>query len=256
MTARYVGRRTGNTISGIVYWRQNSQTWSGTFSAQLIQADQPAAGPRGTPANPLTPDEAQRLFNDMANQSDLAFRYVIDGCHARSHLMIRRLASRGIQGRKIWAFPQETNEFLSVRTALAPGGNVTWRFHVAASVRVRYSNGDYDMVIDPSIFNRLATATDWGRAQTATRGRMPIMTVVGLGIRPRFPNGQAATGSFDPYTVDPIDVDGAARAMMADYKLREPRASLQLRTSDGLDLASMMPRNSVFSSGFAKLLAI
>lgn len=50
------------------------------------------ATPTGRTSVP--PSEADAIFRDMADESDIPFRFPADGCYARSHLMVMRMAER------------------------------------------------------------------------------------------------------------------------------------------------------------------
>jgi hypothetical protein len=221
LTARYVGQLRGGVMSGTVTWMCRGRTTTGTWQARL----QLAAGPpltHGAAANPLSPREVDELFARMAAQPDIAFRYVLDGCYARAHLMIKRMQALGVAADKVWAFPPSPGEALQVFTALPPGGRVEWQYHVAPVVTVRYPGRTADMVIDPSLFNLPVSVADWGAAQRTTAGHNPYLTRVAPNQPPPLPGGRRAVGSYLP-SGDPPNPDLAARDVMARYKAREPR---------------------------------
>ncbi len=221
LTARYTGKRHANAMSGSVAWTMNGRTWSGTWEANH-EAAPAASGPHGSPGNPLSAAEASALFAQMAGQQDIAFRYVIDGCYARTHLMMRRMQARGIQARKVWSFARAPQELIHIKTPLVRGGHVDWDYHVAPVVAVRYSNGVFNMVIDPSLFKAPVTVDDWKHVQRSTAGHDPYVTIAGFAERPVQPNGSRAAGTYWP-GVDPPNLDQAAKAKMAEYKALEPR---------------------------------
>jgi hypothetical protein len=178
--------------------------------------------PRGSPANPLTRREADAAFARMAEQSDLAFRYLPDGCYARAHLMTRRLRKLGVAADKVWAFPPSAGEQLQVSSALAPGGRLKWQYHVAPVVSVRTGAGVVDMVIDPALFDRPVTVIDWGSALATSAGRVPWLTRAPPDAPPKLPSGKRAAGSYMP-SGDPPNPDKAALDTLARYKALEPR---------------------------------
>jgi len=112
---------------------------------------------------------------------------------------------------------------LSVRTTRAPGGIQTWRYHVAPVVTVRYSNVDFNIVCDPSLFNRMVTEQDWDRVQTTTRGRFLFLTCTAFGI---LPDGRRTIGSYAPLDVDPPDLEAAAgRCPIINVDFQRARAA-------------------------------
>jgi hypothetical protein len=179
-----------------------------------------ALAPPGSAANRLTPSQAVQLHGLMAMQSDIAFRYVPDGCYARAHLMLRKMQARGVQAGKVWAFPTYQGEALQ-----APGG-LTWAYHVAPVVRVRYANGDFDMVLDPSLFNGPVTVVDWARPLTTAQGHFLFPCRTALGGRPVLPNGKLAAGSYTPGGELP-----SPRRPSHDGSVQDPGASCTIRGS-------------------------
>ncbi|MCX7113399.1 MAG: protein-glutamine glutaminase family protein [Proteobacteria bacterium] len=46
-------------------------------------------------------EAATILFNNMALQNDIAFKYPAEGCYARAHLMVQRLQDLGASPSKV-----------------------------------------------------------------------------------------------------------------------------------------------------------
>ncbi len=166
-------------------------------------------------AGPLTPEQAQKLFDEMAAQPDIAFKFPVDGCYSRAHLMAQRMQAQGVTPGKAWTFASGPGDPLWVNTPNHPDGRVEWGYHVAPTVPVRGADGrTQDMVMDPSMFNRPVTVDEWRDAQhdhptvVQTRlGEPPIPSRGGSGYWP----------GADP----PEGVDENARETMEDYKRRE-----------------------------------
>jgi hypothetical protein len=217
LTARYSGRRAGGVITGTVDWTWRGSTWRGTWRADLV----PDPLPRGTPDDPMTPQQVSDVFARMAAQTDIAFRYPVDGCYARTHLMVRRMQAQGLSPRKVWAF--RNGDLLQVRTPFAPAGFVDWDYHVAPLLRVRYGKGDWDMVIDPSLFDGPATAEQWAGAMKKAARSNPFVTVTNPGEAPVRPDGKRAPGSGYWPGADPTDPDAFSRDVMARFKPLEKR---------------------------------
>lgn len=151
----------------------------------------------------VTPQKCVEVFNWMARQGDIAFRFPTDGCYARAHLMVRRMQHNGFHPAKVWSF--ENGDPLYVRTPNHPRGYVTWKYHVAPVLRVRFQDGKQRWyVIDPSMFKKPVTIVAWRDAQKKPGSRYtPYVTLTWPGTAPKDKNGRKLPGSgywpgFDP----------------------------------------------------------
>jgi hypothetical protein len=151
----------------------------------------------------VTPQKCADVFNWMARQTDIAFRYPTDGCYARAHLMILRMRKYGFHPAKVWSF--QNGDPLYARTPNHPRGYVTWKYHVAPILRVRFHDGKQSWyVIDPSLFSKPVTIVAWRNAQKKPGSRYdPYITLTWPGAAPTDKNGRKLPGSgywpgFDP----------------------------------------------------------
>lgn len=174
----------------------------------------------GSAGHVLTVREARDLHTLMAEQPDIAFGDLRDGCSARAQLMIRKMQTLGIQAGKVWAFPRSKGENLQLATPLVPGGHVQWCYHVAPVVRVRSGHHDIDMVIDPALFHHPVTVAQWAQIQKTTAGHVPFISRTAFGERPMLPKGTRAQGNYTPKG-DPPNPDADARHTMAVYQQRQ-----------------------------------
>jgi hypothetical protein len=105
----------------------------------------------------------------------IPFQYVVDGCYARAHQMRRLIAKKwGYCVEKVFSFANQNNDRLSVRADKWGGCCVSWWYHVAPLLRVRF---DFSlpghapipltvlMVIDPGMFDRPVFLSTWLAAQ-------------------------------------------------------------------------------------------
>lgn len=177
--------------------------------------------------------EAQSIFDVMASQPDIAFRYVADGCYARAHLMIKAMNAMGVQAVRVWAFATPGTS-LHVKTKLMPGGYVEWVYHVAPAIYVNIGGVKVLMVIDPSLFSKPVTVEEWiNRQKISMTGPGPIVQITVAGQGPVMPAhlasmwrhpewaGRILGTGYQPGP-DPFDLDRAARDKMAEYKAKEP----------------------------------
>jgi Glutaminase len=174
----------------------------------------------------VTLSQARQVFAWMAGQRDIAFRYPVDGCYARAHLMIARMQSKGYKPYKVWSFAN--GDPLHVRTPNVRSGFVEWKYHVAPVLRVRGANGKQTWaVIDPSMFKGPVTITAWRNAQRKPGSRyQPYITVTALGVAPKGPSGHRLPGHG--YWPGPDPKEGLTRhavTKMAEYKRKEPRST-------------------------------
>ena len=115
----------------------------------------------------LSEQDAEIHFDDLARQKHIPFIYPFDCCTARAHEMCRLLRTRGITPRKIWNYGRGWTRkpkvgTLRVVTPNAPGGVVTWTYHVAPVVSVeKLSGAIVKMVFDPSIFSAPVSPAVW-----------------------------------------------------------------------------------------------
>jgi uncharacterized Zn-binding protein involved in type VI secretion len=191
----------------------------GSLDPAMLAAMAEAFGNGG----PLTPEQAQALFNIMASQPDIAFAYPIDGCYARAHIMSERMKQMGVNPTgKVWSFAPDPASPLHAKTANDPNGYVEWGYHVAPTVSVKDANGNVsDKVIDPSLFNRPVSPQEWADAQRPTNGSNPI-------LRQTIPGQSPLTGEMNGNDYwpapSPPDVDAAAAETMREYKIEQRRS--------------------------------
>ncbi len=167
----------------------------------------------------LSLGQARYVFQTMAGQRDIAYRFVTDGCFARAHLMSLRMQRMGIQPVKVWSFPHQGRR-IRVSTALARRGFVEWTYHVAPAVFVRVNGRTELRVIDPSLFRQPVTVAEWAAKQKNTG----VVRRTRLGEAPVLPTGRRAPGSGYWPGGDPRE-GGTAHALntMRRYKTLEPR---------------------------------
>lgn len=172
----------------------------------------------------VSSEKVQQVFNWLANQRDIAYRFPGDGCYARAHLMIRRLKARGFRPYKVWSFANG-GELLHVRTSNHPRGYVEWKYHVAPVLRVRLASGkQLWYVLDPSLFNRPVPIQTWKLMMKRRNASYePYSVVTHLGQAPKDPRGTQLPGSGYWPGKDPRDIDQHAMQVMQLYKPYEGR---------------------------------
>lgn len=125
----------------------------------------------------MTLARAMEIFDWLADMEDIAFGYSYGGCHARSHIMCQRLATRGVIPRKIWAF--ESLERLTVPFTSSLSGEIfpmSWYYHTAPVLSVTMPDKTtQDMVMDPSLFDGPATIEEWTGIMGATPEKVQLL---------------------------------------------------------------------------------
>jgi hypothetical protein len=172
----------------------------------------------------VTMKQAKAIFTWMKTQRDIAFRYPADGCYARAHLMVRRLQEAGYKPYKAWSF--QNGESLYARTKNHPQGYVTWKYHVAPILRVRFTDGNQAWyVIDPSLFKAPVTVTKWRDGQKRPKAKYtPYLTLTRIGQAPLDVNRKRLPGSGYWPGHDPREgMDKHASRTMKRYKPWEGR---------------------------------
>jgi hypothetical protein len=171
----------------------------------------------------ITYKKCVEVFNWLARQKDIAFHFPVDGCYARAHLMCQRMrkTSPPFRPRKIWSF--SNGDILYARTRHNPRGYVTWGYHVAPVMRVRLDDDAQKQrwyVIDPSMFDRPATVTQWEQAQMRTKDSpRPYLAISRIGEAPIGIDRKKKPGSgYWPGADPPAGPDAHAVAMMKKYK--------------------------------------
>ena len=96
------------------------------------------------------------IFDILANQKQIPFKYPETGCYARAHEMARIMDSKGITSAKIFM-----DGDLRLSTDNSPKGFVEWSYHVAPVVKANINGKEVVYVIDPSIFDRPVPVDDW-----------------------------------------------------------------------------------------------
>lgn len=120
-------------------------------------------GTPGSPGNPLTLAQAEAVFKEMAGTPYIPFNWPRDGCYARAHEMRKLMTAKGIESRKVFNYAPAGTRLEVKGTTI---GDVTWGYHVAPIIAVKGSDGvTRDMVIDPSLGNKLVTVDEWKAKQ-------------------------------------------------------------------------------------------
>lgn len=127
----------------------------------------------------LDPVEAQEQFNDLRDNHDIPFHYIIDCCKARSHKMCLVLRERQIFVRKVWNYGHgmlvsaNADDWERTLIFATPRGEILWFFHTAPVIRVLTSGGQIvQRVIDPAIFDRPESIDNWVARQSDRTSRL------------------------------------------------------------------------------------
>jgi hypothetical protein len=180
-----------------------------------------APSPRLPKLDTVTLERCTQVFNWLADEKDIAFKYPTDGCYARAQIMCQRMIGKKFRPRKIWSVGN--GESLYCKTTNVPRGFVTWGYHVAPILRVRLDDAAKSQrwyVLDPSIFKKPATVQEWERAQMRrANGPKPYLTLSRVGTPPVWVNNKKLPGTgYWPGADPPGGPDVHAALTMKKYK--------------------------------------
>ncbi len=178
----------------------------------------------------VTLEQARAVFAWLASQEDIAFRYVPDGCYARTHLMIKRMQAMGLNPGRVWAFRPTSEGAIYVVTPYGKdrqGGQAIqkWSYHCAPTLKVRLADGsEGTCVIDPSLFDRPVILETWKSVIRPTDGAKAVHFAESrLGEAPATASGARFPGTGYWPGADPKEgADAHALATMGKYKTFEP----------------------------------
>ncbi len=106
--------------------------------------------------NPISEEEAQDLFKEVAAMSDVPHEFSGSGCEARAHIVTERLKARGYPVQKIWAKGGNLSPY--------KGQSDTWTFHVATAIPVTTKDGKVEWrVLDPTLADKPVDTKNWLR---------------------------------------------------------------------------------------------
>ncbi len=178
--------------------------------------------------------KALEVFKAVAARTDIAFRYVPDGCYARAHLMGLQMQALGLKPGKAWSFADDAffrkikdAPPLVARSGNHPKGFVVWGYHVAPALKVRKQDGSVLVaVIDPSLAEKPVSLSAWQKlmmydpASKTIRasGFKPRMDVTKWGQAPTDHTGRRLPGNGYSPAGSTGDPTRAARDTMALYK--------------------------------------
>lgn len=102
----------------------------------------------------LSEEKANLLFQELAANPTIPFKYSKDGCFARAHKMVRLLEDKGIISGKAWVVGD-------IYATTASEAFVNWEYHVAPVVLVQEKDGPKPYVIDPSMADKAIPYLEW-----------------------------------------------------------------------------------------------
>lgn len=131
--------------------------------------DTPAGSSSTKCPHAVSPEAAQKAFDELKARDDIPFDYPTDCCYSRAHEMCRTLQEKNVPCGKVWNYAHDFDAggaSLHVPTPNSPSGAVDWRYHVAPTVPVTQPDGSVrDMVMDPSMFDKPVPVEEWVKAQ-------------------------------------------------------------------------------------------
>lgn len=137
----------------------------------------------------LTISEVLAFFDEIADDPQMAFNYMNEGCQARAQLMGKRAQEKNIPDiKRAWAFGVGK----SLKVTMPNGRTHGWPHHVALAVPVKLDDDKIeDFVFDPGIFDGPVNVAEWGETMGAD---LHTMDVVGFDQIAKYNNNCYAPG--------------------------------------------------------------
>lgn len=107
----------------------------------------------------LSEVDAKKIFNKLATQKHIAYKYTQDGCNPRAHEMARIMDNEGIVSGKMFAEGR----------LVVPGSPSATYFHVAPFILVNRNGKIQQMVLDPSVFKEPVSVDKWSKSLTQAK---------------------------------------------------------------------------------------
>jgi len=160
--------------------------------------------------------DALDIFNYLADQDDIAFNFVEDGCYARAHIMCKKLRDLGITPQKAWSGLQPGNND-NIKVIFHDAHKIEWGYHVAPVLEVKKGYNTELIVFDPSLFDAPVTIREWAKAQKEYEHSI-IITPLGADAPHK------GKGGYQPALEDPPEggFDTHANNKMKEYKEASP----------------------------------
>lgn len=116
-----------------------------------------SGAPESISISVISQEKAHSLFRSFAQNPDIPFKYLVEGCHARAHEMARMAESQKVIMGKIYVEGD-----LQAKTASWKKPLQQWGWHVSTTVYVVKPDGSKElMVFDPSLFDRPVSVEEW-----------------------------------------------------------------------------------------------
>jgi Glutaminase len=176
-----------------------------------VQAARGIQGP-GALRRVLTEAQLAQVFTRAAENPDILWRFLEEGCLHRAHVLAKDLEDAGYFSEKIFTIPLGGDLVMETEKARL-GFTVCW-YHEAVSAWVQTKDGVERRVIDPSFGDRALSVQEWLAAMHSNTGT-PLETF----YLPRFAYGLGARN--DPPTAWNLDDLATARSWKDEWRAVE-----------------------------------
>jgi hypothetical protein len=176
-----------------------------------VQAARGIHGPGGL-RKVLTEAQVAQVFTRAAENPDIPWRFLEEGCLHRAHVLAKDLEDEGLFSEKIFTIPLGGDLVMETDKARL-GFTVCW-YHEAVSVWVQTKDGVERRVIDPSCGDRALSVDEWLATMHSSNGN-PLETF----YLPRFAYGLGARN--DPPTAWDLDDLATARTWKDEWRAVE-----------------------------------
>jgi hypothetical protein len=119
--------------------------------------------------NIISEKKALSLFKTLQGKKQIPFDYAPDGCYARAHRMSLMAQRRGVITGKV---------FIEGKLDPFPNDGWSWRYHVAPVVAVKIGKHTQLQVIDPSLFDRPVSISEWSEKSVGSMISNPFNIIL------------------------------------------------------------------------------
>ena len=125
--------------------------------------------------NVISIDKAIKLFDELADNQEIAFNFRWRGCYARAVLMREIMLDKSITPKLIKSYQDKEMLKVDVYNQTAQCHPLEWDSHVAPVVEVKLDNGNVEsLVFDPSLFDGPVWMEDWRAIMNAEPHKIKI----------------------------------------------------------------------------------
>ncbi|MDG0818126.1 protein-glutamine glutaminase family protein [Bdellovibrio svalbardensis] len=119
--------------------------------------------------------DAQKIFADLKNHSEIPYDFSFGGCEERAHEMSRLMMLKGITPLKGFASVDESKApRLQIPHPTKKGEYIQWKYHVAPVILVAKNGELVPYTLDPSLAKKAIPTSEWLAEMTRHDPKMKV----------------------------------------------------------------------------------